>query len=250
MLLLVMKKEKNIQIFDKDVRVTGGYLYTNPNKVSSVIATKRQTDEMIKVVKKHLQGKLKILDIGCGDGIYTMELYKKLKPAIIVGIDPAADAIKAAKKRITERSHKEIQFKVDDIYYLADHYKENTFDLVVIRGVLHHLYDPKKAIKQINKISNNILVLEPNGYNPILKVIEKVSPYHRLHEEKSYWPPQLNTWFKKYGFGIVDQRFFSIVPYFTSDSIARFLKKIEPFFERIPFISKYYCGTNLILYSK
>jgi ubiquinone/menaquinone biosynthesis C-methylase UbiE len=125
----------------------------------------------------------------------------------------------------------------------------NKFDVAVIRGVLHHLYYPEDAIKKISKIADNVLVLEPSGYNPIVKIIEKTSPYHIAHQERSYWPPTLNKWFKNAGYKVLRQKYFGIVPYFCNEKLAKMLKIVEPFFELIPLI-KIYGGTNIILYTK
>ena len=39
-----------------------------------------------------------------------------------------------------------------------------------------------------------MFVIEPNGYNPVLKVLEKVSRYHIEHEERSFFPATLHAW--------------------------------------------------------
>lgn len=84
----------------------------------------------------------------------------------------------------------------------------------------------------------------------MMKLIEKCSAYHRQHEEKSYWPPLLNKWFQRNHFDTVDQKYFSIVPYFCPDWLARVLRANETIFEKIPLIHKYYCGSNLVLYRR
>ena len=95
-----------------------------------------------------------------------------------------------------------------------------------------------------------MIIVEPNGYNPVLKVIEKVSPYHRAHDEKSYWPPTLNAWFRRNGFSVVKQKFFGVVPFFCPTPIAKSLKAIEPPIEALPITRHLACGTNLVLYRK
>lgn len=245
-----IKKEKNINVFNKDISRKANYLYTEDDLYSAVVATKKQTDELSKLIAKFFPKKIKIIDIGCGDGKYTMELFKNLSPSIIVGIDPAENAISVAKKRVVKKYKGRIIFRTGNIYDIDKLVKNKEFDLAVIRGVLHHLYRPRKAIKHISNTFPSVIVLEPNGYNPILKIIEKTSSYHRAHEEKSYWPPLLNQWFEKQGYRVLDQKFFGLVPYFCPDNIAKFLKSIEVFLEEIIFLNKLYCGTNLILYRK
>ncbi len=243
-------KEKNISVFNKDVKRNGGYLYTSDEIYSASIATKRQTDKLITLIKKYFAKKIRILDIGCGDGKYTIELLRQISPNLIVGIDPAKEAILIAQKRINKNYRGRIKFKVGNIYEIDKHFKSEQFDLVVIRGVLHHLYYPANAIKNVGKVFPSVIIIESNGYNPFLKIIEKVSSYHREHEEKSYWPPSLNKWFTEQGYKIISEEYAGIVPYFCPKWIAKSLKFIEPLFENIPIFNRLYCACNYILYSK
>jgi ubiquinone/menaquinone biosynthesis C-methylase UbiE len=244
------QKEKNIQQFNADIKAGGRYQYTNFDKFSAYVATKRQTDELIGFIKQYNPSVKSILDVGCGDGTFTFEIFELVKPKKIVGFDSAKSAIRVANKTVKKIDKKKITFLTCNVYNTNKEFKKNSFELIVIRGVLHHLYNPEEAIQSLSHISNNIIVLEPNGYNPILKIIEKVSPYHRKHEERSYYPPLMNTWFTKNGYKIKRQIFFSIVPYFCPEIVAKMLKLIEPFIESIPLIKRYFAGTNLIYYQR
>lgn len=244
------KKEKNIEAFNEDIKNTGQYLYTNFQKYSAYIATKRQSDALIKLLKEHAGKNATILDVGCGDGVFTLELFKAVMPKKIVGIDSARSAIRVANAKIKLKDRKRIVFQYRDVYDSYKLFGSDSFDIIVMRGLLHHLYDPQRAIKSLSFLSKKILVLEPNGFSPILKIIEKNSPYHRGHEERSYWPPKLNKWFMDVNFKVKKQLFFGIVPYFCPKSIAKLLKFIEPFMEKLPYVKVLYCGTNLIYYKK
>ncbi len=243
-------KEKSIQVFNRDVKNTGQYLYTDLEKYSANIATKKQSEELIKIVLKYSKLNRTILDVGCGDGIFTFELLEETNPKKIVGFDSAQTAVKVAANRINPKDKKKISFKIGDVYDAFKLFPKKSFDIIVVRGVLHHLYNPQKAIKSLSTLSDKIIILEPNGYNPILKIIEKASPYHRQHEERSYWPPTINKWFTDLQFEVKEQSFFGIVPYFCPKPVAQVLKFIEPGMEKIPVIYKFYCGTNLIYYEK
>lgn len=245
-----LKKEKNISSFNKDISNNGSYTYTTENIYSALIANQRLSAEVIRMIKKYFKKNIKILDIGCGDGTYTLELYKAVKPKQITGFDFAENGIKLANEKLKEAKNKSVKFKTCDIYNIDKKFGKEKYDVAVARGILHHLYNPEIAIKNISKTVSKIIVLETNGYNPILKVIEKVSKYHRVHEEKSYFPPLLNKWFTKQGFKITEQKFIGIVPYFFPEKITKVLKKIEPFMEKIPLISKLYLGTNVIFFEK
>ena len=242
-------KEKNVSVFNSDVTKIGNYLYTDVSKYSAKVATKRQSQEIINLLRRCFPKNLRILDVGCGDGIFTLELLKHVHPRKIVGFDVAEKAVERAKKRISKKEMRNISFRRCDIYDVKRRFSKSTFDVGVIRGVLHHVYQPQVAIKQLNFLPA-IIVLEPNGYNPILKVIEKVSPYHKAHEERSYFPPTLNSWFARNGYYVASQRFVGIVPYFFPTRAAKVLQFLEPFFESLPFIKLLYTGTNVILYKK
>jgi SAM-dependent methyltransferase len=189
---------------------------------------------------------IRLVDIGCGDGTYTMEIVNRFGPLSIRGIDPASNAVDVAAKRLPPQLAKSVSFEIGNIYNLESHGE----DVAVIRGVLHHLDRPQDAINHLAGQFQSIMVLEPNGFNPAMKLIEKVSAYHRAHDEKSYWPPSLNGWFRGAGMSVVAQKYFCLVPYFFPTPAAKFLSWIEPAVELLPLIRNAGCGTNLILYRR
>src|SRR3989344_626004 len=93
------KKEKNISEFNKDVKKSGRYVYTNFQEYSFFRATKRQTNELNALLRKISKKKIKILDVGCGDGTFTIEMYKSNMVKQLVGFDSAEDAIRIARKK-------------------------------------------------------------------------------------------------------------------------------------------------------
>jgi SAM-dependent methyltransferase len=245
-----LKKEKNVNSFNNDVRSVGRYIYTGKQIYSAVVATKRQTDEAIFIIKRYIGKNIKMLDIGCGDGTYTLDLFNAIRPKLITGFDNAQMAIIAAQNKAKKSGFKSVFFNVGDIYNIDKEIGNKRYDIAVVRGVLHHLYNPEIAIKNIAKTASKVIIIEPNGYNPILKVIEKFSEYHKEHDEKSYYPPVINKWFSNNGFKVIEQKFVGLVPYFCPEKIARLLKKIEPYIENLPVFSKLFLGSNIVLYEK
>ncbi|MEN9446757.1 MAG: hypothetical protein RJA25_46 [Bacteroidota bacterium] len=70
-----------------------------------------------------------------------------------------------------------IEFQVLDVYQIPSFKR---YDIAIIRGILHHLYQAEKAIEIICNTAKEIIVTKPNGYNPVLKIMEKISPYHNF----------------------------------------------------------------------
>jgi ubiquinone/menaquinone biosynthesis C-methylase UbiE len=240
-----MKIEK---VYNQDIETAGRYLYTDKNNYSANLVWERQTSEIVDMIRNVSQKNISILDIGCGDATFVFDCFKILKPKMILGFDLADRAIAAARKKIPLRLKNKIKFRTLNIYDMKNVFKKRQFNLSMLRGVLHHLDNPEEAIKCTSGISDYMLVLEPNGYNLILKIIEKFSSYHVAHREKSYWPPSMEKWFKNAGYEIVSQRYIGIVPYFCNKYFAMLLKAVEPFFENIPYLNKLYCAVSLTLY--
>ena len=92
-----------------------------------------------------------------------------------------------------------IDFVVKNIYNFDINEK---FDLVFFNGVLHHLGDPNKAIEIASEFADEMIIVEPNGYSPALKIIEKASKYHREHEEQSFFLFTINKWLGNAGMKI------------------------------------------------
>jgi ubiquinone/menaquinone biosynthesis C-methylase UbiE len=238
--------ERNVSAFNADTSELGGYVYTSNDRWSSQHATGRQTDELVRMLAENFSRSIRVADIGCGDGTYSLEVFQRFGPAKVRGVDPASNAIVAAQKRTPPNLADLVTFEVGNIYDIGSKGE----DVAVVRGVLHHLDRPEAAISHLATQFDSILVLEPNGFNPAMKVIEKVSSYHRAHDEKSYWPPALNRWFLNAGLSVVTQKYFCLVPYFFPTSAAKLLAKLEPAVESVPLIRQVTCGTNLILYRK
>ncbi|MFZ0219858.1 MAG: methyltransferase domain-containing protein [Candidatus Aquirickettsiella sp.] len=227
-------QEKNIDTFRSDIIANGAYQYSNTRKLSSLLSSKRTT-KIIHQALGCIRGK-RIIDIGCGDGVFTQELIT-LNPKFVTGVDPNDAAIAVAKKNM---SHiKNIEFQVMDVYQIPLIKK---YDIAIIRGVLHHLDHVEKAIEIICNIADEIVVAEPNGYNPVLKILEKVSAYHILHDEKSYSPRTLDKWFRNNGGIITKSMYVGFVPLFCPDFLAQILNFFEPYLEKTPLLRNFCCG--------
>jgi len=227
-------REKNIGKFNSDIATNKGYLYSATNRLSCQLSNGRismAVRQMIDLRRKS------VIDIGCGDGTYTLELLD-MGAASVLGVDAAEGAV--AQARENSRGRTDISFEVCDIYQL-DHLG-GRFDVAIVRGILHHLYDVETAVEKICQIARDIVVVEPNGYNPVLKVIEKTSKYHLEHEEKSYRPGLLNAWFIRNGGEIVQSIYVGLVPMFCPDVAARVLKFFEPIVEKTPLLRRLCCG--------
>jgi ubiquinone/menaquinone biosynthesis C-methylase UbiE len=241
-----MQIKNNVNQFEKDVSNLGGYQYTG-NKLSSVIANKRMNDALKEIFNFTNQT---VLDCGCGDGKYTQD-YIQFGASRVVAIDPAKNAIEIAMAQIKDPK---IVFSVGDVYNLKNHptilEQKSHFNVGVLRGVLHHVSDQKLAVESVAGVLERLIVLEPNGSNPVLKVIEKKSKYHIEHEEQSFSFNEIKMWLTHAGFKDVKHRYINLVPFFCPDWFAKLSDVLTTIVENIPILRRFACGQIIIIASK
>lgn len=235
--------KENVHRFDDDVRKTGSYAYTN-EMLSAKFANARISESIAKSYE--FSGK-RVLDLGCGDGTYSLE-FASLGAIEVFGIDPAEVAVEAANRKAKNAGlDTVVRFEAGNIYALKEQLGDRRFDCVVIRGVLHHLPDPKKAVACVASLANTVIILEPNGYNPVLKLLERFSRYHIEHEERSFLSSTLKSWCESAGLSVSVCEHFNLVPFFCPDWMAEICRKLEPIIERIPVLREIGCGQCIIV---
>ncbi len=91
-----------------------------------------------------------VLEIGCGSG-YGAYLLNQLQPKSYIGLDVMIEQVELAR-----RNYPQFQFLIQDAEDLSQ-FKNESKDVVIIFGVLHHIPNWRKAIDEIRR------VLKPNG---------------------------------------------------------------------------------------
>ena len=236
----------NVSRFDDDVRRTGSYAYT-AEKLSARYANGRVSEGIARIYPFESK---RVLDLGCGDGTYSLE-FVMLGAKEVLGIDPASVAVEAAsKKALAAGMADKLRFEVGNIYDPNLLQGRPRFDCVVLRGVLHHLPDPERAVVCAAGLADSMIILEPNGYNPVLKILERVSRYHIEHEEQSFFSTTLTSWIRAAGFQVKAVQHINLVPMFCPDWMAKVCRSLSPIVERIPVVRTLGCGQCLILASR
>jgi len=233
--------KENVKEFNENVADNGGYLYTTNASLSSILSNERisrAVDELIGC------NTLNIIDIGAGDNAYTADIQRRKPNAKITAFDPAIEAVKIAKEK-----YPGIDFfcaNLLDIDSVEQYTKGKRFEVGVIRGVLHHVSNPRLALVNSAKIADCIIIMEPNGNNPILKLIEKISPYHRKHEERSFSAKLLARWCREAGFKVDYLNYVGFVPFFFPTFLTKVIYFFQPFLEKIYLLKKYF-GAQIII---
>ncbi len=103
--------------------------------------------------------KLDILDLGCGNARFAKFLTENLNKSIsinYVGIDFSKDLLNLGTKELLkiQKERKNFKFKLINLNFIEENFNLNKkFDLIVLFGVMHHIYDEKIRIILFNKIN-------------------------------------------------------------------------------------------------
>lgn len=228
-----------VEVFDRDAAEQSGYTYTNNESLSSRLATRRSRDVIVELVD--LRGR-SVIDMGCGDGFYTLQIYDAAQPFRMIAVDAARKAVAVAKGKRTTQA---VEFAVADVHRLP--FPDDCFDVAVVQSILHHDDEPRDVIREAFRLAPEIVIHEPNGNNLGLKIIERTSAYHREHGEKSYRPRRMARWVREAGGEILSLRFAGFVPMFCSDWLARATKRLEPIVESTPLLRSQGCAVYVMV---
>lgn len=127
-------------------------------------------------IETYVPKKGKILDLGCGHGIFCRLLIKRSPSRRVLGIDPQLAKINIATRAVN--GMKNIEFKkgvLEDITKFK-------FDCITIIDVLYLLSPSKKTtlLKRVKKL------LKPKGYLVLVEVSSKPSFLYNLIKLEEY----------------------------------------------------------------
>ena len=192
--------------------------------------------EKFAAVIRYLPANGKLLDVGCGPGVFLF-MTKQMRPELnCEGIDISTSQIEFAKSQMND-SQKGLDFKVVNSEHLP--YEDNSFDVVTTIEVLEHLhpYDAMKISNEVRRVlapDGEWIVTTPNykSFWPLIELIlNKVSPvkYEEQHISK-FVPNSLAKFVEAAGFDIISiESVFFVSPFLSilSPKLARWILKVE-----------------------
>ena len=118
-----------------------------------------------------------VLDVGCSQGLFSLEHLLPQRPRAIIGVDFSSGAIHLAQQRAA--GYPNILFVVGDAMALP--VASNRFDRVIITEVIEHLPDVQACLSELRRAvtdTGDIVLSTPNYFNVvgIFKLI-----FDRLH---------------------------------------------------------------------
>lgn len=150
---MLKAKEYERDYWDGDRRYGyGGYKYDGRWKVVA--------ESLIKQYK--LQGKVKILDVGCGKAHLLHELKQLLPQAEVRGFDISEHGLMDAPEAVRPYLSRQ---RAQDPYP----WKDKEFDLVISLGCLHNLriFELETALKEIERVGKNKYIMVESYRNEL-----------------------------------------------------------------------------------
>ena len=144
-----------------------------------IIERKRQFKIMVSLYNYFIKGKikkrsLKILDIGCGDGILTEQILKIDENIDATLVDGSSEMLKKAKKRLA--SYPKTIYIESTFQKLIKNDLNNNFDFVISSLAIHHLsIDQKMSLFQYiyNKLNLDGIFLNIDAVKAPFDDLEK-----------------------------------------------------------------------------
>ncbi|MCD6489130.1 MAG: methyltransferase domain-containing protein [Thermodesulfobacterium sp.] len=192
-----------MKYFDKIAKVYDSWYTTKTG--SYVDKTEKELVLSLLKIKKGLS-----LDLGCGTGNYTLELYKK--GFEVIGLDSSKEMLKIARKKIPE-----LLFINGDAYFLP--FKDQVFNLVVSITMFEFIKEPIKVMKEIYRVlkpEGEVLIGTMNGRSLwfLFKRIKSLFVETAYRYARFYTPKELENFCQKAGFKNIETRGIIFFPSF------------------------------------
>lgn len=97
------------------------------------------------------EDKLRVLDVGCGDGIHAVALQGIVERGMrFSGIDASEEALRQARNRVEGSGQTDWNFGVANALHLP--YADESFDVVFSYGVLYYTGDMERGFKEMVRV--------------------------------------------------------------------------------------------------
>ena len=151
----------------------------DPDKISTNVSVLKH---FLPVVTRHLAASDKCLDLGCGTGCFLSLMAPLCKT--ITGADIVPSFVNECQAMIERKtlSNANVVLLEKDKLPFAD----GEFDKIIMVDTIHHLEEPRHTMSEVTRVlkpGGEILIFEPNKFNPLLAVIWILDK-----NEYGFWP--------------------------------------------------------------
>ncbi|MGE0564818.1 MAG: class I SAM-dependent methyltransferase [Pseudolabrys sp.] len=183
-------KQREIAFFD-------GYESANGYDVFTPETNARIIDAVVRLGR--FRPGARVVDLGCGSGVFTDVLHKR-------GFDSTGVDLSPRLVSVARRSHPDIEFIEGDVERLP--FPDASFDGVLLSGLVHHLPDRSRCAAEVFRIlkpGGHFVAFDPNRRNPFMYLYrDRTSPFYSsvgvTPNERPVLAEELAAAFRKAGF--------------------------------------------------
>lgn len=208
----------------------------NENLQSTGLTSDYFAEMKILKIKNNInkKDKIRILEVGCGDGKLAEYINKYFENYDYIGLDISSEEIKIAK----DKNIKNTNFIAYDGY--AFPFEKDSFDIIILAQVLHHIGwdNHNNILSQCYKVldkEGNLFIFEHNPINPFTKQIVRTCVFDK--DAKLLPHKYIKNILKENKFNIID---FEFITFFPNKFIFKYLIKYEYLLKKCIFGGQYY----------
>ena len=139
----------------------------------------------------------KFLDVGCGTGILLEHICNSNANIFNYGIDLSENMIDQAKERLKNKAN----LIVGDVEKIP--YENNFFDCICCSSSFHHYPNPKKSLKEMNRVLKNggrFILCDNNIVFPLRQIVNIIIPHLNHGDVHIYGKTEIRKLFNEVGF--------------------------------------------------
>jgi SAM-dependent methyltransferase len=176
-----------------------------------------------------LEASAAVLELGCGDGEFAVEVLGRHYRQV-VALEKSPTAVERAR---TRPGIGNVRFGVADVV-THEYGAGDRWDGAFLIGFLHHVKQGTPiVVERLARVVPRVIVMEPNGNNPVRKLLEHL-PSYRAGGEESFRLAELVGIFALAGYRLRERATINLFPPFTPDALFPVIRGLERLVEATP----------------
>ena len=208
-----------------------GYAATlfRSNRVARHVLAKQWRIALDVADRLGLDATASVLELGAGDGEFAVEVLGR-RYRQVVALEKSQAAVERAAARPGGGNVRFVGADVTAHQYAAGERWDGAF----LMGFLHHVKRGTPiVVDRLSRVAPKVVVLEPNGDNPLRKLLERL-PSYREGGEESFRLAELVGIFAGAGYRLRERVAINLFPPFTPDVLFPLVRGLERVVEATP----------------
>lgn len=152
-------------------------------------------------------GKVKVLDYGCGVGLLSQKIQEYFPQAVIHGFDVSSESIDNISDKLRNKQDNLFTTAIEDLHY--------DYDIAILSTVLHHvsLEEREQVVENIYcklRTGGKLVIFEHNMLNPLTRKSVEACPFDKDAIMISL--SQTKALLRSIGFGNISSRYVTFFP--------------------------------------